>query len=79
MNIYEAKRTFNRDLDWLTQAGFIDANGEMVQHVYENFMAGKLPLKPEVEINILRRLERFEHLAHELAFIRWQNKNLGLD
>lgn len=79
MNVEEAKRTFNRDLDWLTNAGFLDSEGNIVESVYNTFMAGKLPLKPEVEINIQRRLERFQHLADELAFIRWQNKNLGLD
>ena len=74
MNIYEAKAIFNRDFVWLQEAGMLDFNGSWTDTYYK-FMQGKLKLKPEVEINVLRRIERFAHLDNEIDYAeRWIKK-----
>jgi hypothetical protein len=55
------------DIYWLIEAGFINpVTWRRNDEVYHLFMSGQLTLPPEVEINILRRLERLESLHGQI-------------
>jgi hypothetical protein len=62
-NLEEATRVYNEDILWLNRAGFLKDN-DWDKNVMWPFMQGKVNLHPDIEINILRRIER----AIELGF-----------
>jgi len=63
-------RQYNTDVDWFKRAGIIDENNNSFTLIYDKFMAGKLDLKPEAEITVLRRLERLQSLGHWIDYLR---------
>lgn len=66
MSIDRARQLIEVDIQWLQTAGLINEHRQLKDIEYKLLMSGKLDVPVNVEIQILRRLERLTDLSHKI-------------